>query len=476
VIRAWRGKGISRAGAGRYRAVLWRAGSCSATRSGTRLRDATDERTDATLKFRVVLMITLEARNRAVGRSAYSAVMAMAEITRAEVLAAVEECDRLGREAFRREHGFGPARRYMLVYDRKSYDSTAIVGVAHGYLPGGQPLSSGDFSGGEDRVARLLRRLGFTVSASHPEELTADELMRAVSSLTVSRASGRPASYQPITLLWAIGRARRGEPRIASWVETEQSLRAVLERRARPRERPRPDYPVAALFHAGLWDLRGYSGPVPPAHGDAGLRRWFLANNPGGGLAESADDLIRRSGQARAEVTAAIVDTYLVDQDCTALLAELGLSDDQIAADLTAEKVREPPGEPTARYRRLCGIAGRRAGIGPAGRVSRTTLILARSAAARQAVLLRSQGRCENRGCAGQPTDVTDSGDPILEVDHIRGLALGGPDLPEQMIALCPNCHAVKTRGRTRAELRSMLLAIVRERHSAWAAAELTVC
>ena len=38
-------------------------------------------------------------------------------------------------------------------------------------------------------------------------------------------------------------------------------------------------------------------------------------------------------------------------------------------------------------------------------------------------------------------------GDPVLEVDHIHDLALGGPDDPAQMIALCPNCHAVKTRG-----------------------------
>jgi len=66
--------------------------------------------------------------------------MALAEITRAEVLAAVQESDRLGREAFRRQHGFGPARCYMLVHDGKAYDSRAIVGVAHGYLPGQQAL------------------------------------------------------------------------------------------------------------------------------------------------------------------------------------------------------------------------------------------------------------------------------------------------------------------------------------------------
>jgi hypothetical protein len=38
----------------------------------------------------------------------------------------------------------------------------------------------------------------------------------------------------------------------------------------------------------------------------------------------------------------------------------------------------------------------------------------------------------------------------MLEVDHIHDLALGGDDSPAQMIALCPNCHQVKTREQLR--------------------------
>lgn len=88
-----------------------------------------------------------------------------------------------------------------------------------------------------------------------------------------------------------------------------------------------------------------------------------------------------------------------------------------------------------------------------------------RSAAAREAVLLRSEGHCENPACAGDAHDVTDSGEPILDVDHIRDLALGGPDDPAQMIALCPNCHAIKTRGRTRDELAASLREVAKRRH-----------
>ncbi len=57
---------------------------------------------------------------------------------------------------------------------------------------------------------------------------------------------------------------------------------------------------------------------------------------------------------------------------------------------------------------------------------------------ARRAVLLRSEGHCENPRCTGEAQDITDAGRPILDVDHIQDLAQGGPDHPEQMIALRP--------------------------------------
>jgi hypothetical protein len=36
---------------------------------------------------------------------------------------------------------------------------------------------------------------------------------------------------------------------------------------------------------------------------------------------------------------------------------------------------------------------------------------------------------------------------PILDVDQLVDLALGGNDHPANIVALCPNCHACKTRG-----------------------------
>jgi len=118
-------------------------------------------------------------------------------------------------------------------------------------------------------------------------------------------------------------------------------------------------------------------------------------------------------------------------------------------------------------YRTLCGSADRYREQGTSMRATRTMGVLVRSAKARRTVLIRSEGECENPRCTGRADDQTDSGDPILEIDHIHDLAQGGADGPAQMIALCPNCHAIKTRGSTREQLRNLLLVTAEERHTA---------
>ncbi|MFB7287710.1 hypothetical protein [Actinacidiphila glaucinigra] len=60
--------------------------------------------------------------------------MGLTDITAAEIVCATEEFDRLGAELFLRSHGFRPARSYFLMHEDRSYDSKAILGVAHGYL------------------------------------------------------------------------------------------------------------------------------------------------------------------------------------------------------------------------------------------------------------------------------------------------------------------------------------------------------
>jgi 5-methylcytosine-specific restriction enzyme A len=389
--------------------------------------------------------------------------VALRELSRREILQAVAEYDRLGQDRFLEKYGFGAARSYWLVVDGKAYDSKAIVGAAHGFLPGQEPLAAADFSGGAATVGRLLSGLGFQVTQAMPG-LTVGELVERLSALRLYRSpDGRQALYQPLALLWAFGRAHRGLARMAEWGETQAALGEFLERHG---EHRRPDYPVTALYHAGLWDLGG-PRPVPPAHGDA-AQRWSISNQPVSGLPAPVYNLVRYSGEARVAATATIVDRYLQDADHDAILADAGLADADVALDeVPASDVIVATSPPEEEYRRLCGIGAGPDDRGPRLGQPRVSVDILRLESARRAVLLRSEGHCENPRCTGEPQDITDAGHPILEVDHIRDLAHGGADHPEQMVALCPNCHAIKTRGGTREHLRHELLTVARQRHEA---------
>lgn len=93
--------------------------------------------------------------------------MALSDIDRTAVLNAIRDFDRLGRDEFLRQHGFGRSRAYFLKYKDKLYDSKAIVGVAHGYSESNhRPLGAMQFNGGEATVASILRNLGFEMQVS----------------------------------------------------------------------------------------------------------------------------------------------------------------------------------------------------------------------------------------------------------------------------------------------------------------------
>ncbi|MEV6523667.1 HNH endonuclease [Longispora sp. NPDC051575] len=104
--------------------------------------------------------------------------MTLAEVTRPDVLAALAEFDRVGREEFLASAGFGTAREYFIEHDGQRYDSKAIVGYAHG-VSQGVPLRSGDFTGGDKSVATLLRNLGFVVRQIRNPDWTRDEIVLA---------------------------------------------------------------------------------------------------------------------------------------------------------------------------------------------------------------------------------------------------------------------------------------------------------
>jgi hypothetical protein len=89
------------------------------------------------------------------------------DVTRAEVLRAIQEYDRLGPQEFYSQHGFAPTTTYELVWEERPYPPKAILGTAYEFATG-QRLGSGDFEGGKSGAVSVLGNLGFTIRSRRP--------------------------------------------------------------------------------------------------------------------------------------------------------------------------------------------------------------------------------------------------------------------------------------------------------------------
>jgi len=92
--------------------------------------------------------------------------------------------------------------------------------------------------------------------------------------------------------------------------------------------------------------------------------------------------------------------------------------------------------------------------------IERKNKIRERSAAIRAYGLKRADGICEY--CQAQAPFTTSRGLPYLEIHHIRQLADGGPDHPEFVIGVCPNCHRRAHYGRDRQQVNDSMLELVK--------------
>jgi hypothetical protein len=94
-------------------------------------------------------------------------MVAWEQVTRSDVLRAIQEYDRLGPDGFFAEHGFSKATTYELVWDKRRYPPKAILGTAYEFATG-MRLASGDFEGGKTGAVRVLGNLGFNVQLQRP--------------------------------------------------------------------------------------------------------------------------------------------------------------------------------------------------------------------------------------------------------------------------------------------------------------------
>ncbi|MFD6175900.1 MULTISPECIES: hypothetical protein [unclassified Isoptericola] len=85
-------------------------------------------------------------------------------MTRQHILRAIEEYDDRGRDAFVGVYGFTPTPAHTFEHDERTYDSKAVLGVAHKYATG-VPARPEDLVDAKCDDAAILRKHGFVAYA-----------------------------------------------------------------------------------------------------------------------------------------------------------------------------------------------------------------------------------------------------------------------------------------------------------------------
>ena len=343
--------------------------------------------------------------------------MALSDLTEPAVRKAIEEFDRLGRQAFLKKMDLENREASISYLMGGRIDSKAIAGAAHGYLPGRSALTHADFSGGEATVQPALERLGFTVvnnTAEFPpfpgEVLTNEQIVRRF-------------------VVGNMGGMRRS---------TERNALVLISD------------PFKGLYQ-DRWeaDVLHYTGMGPLGHQSLTYaQNQTLATSPSTGipvhLLEALEPL-KYTYAGEVELVGEPYQEEQLDKDGLArkvwmfpirlrpggAIPDLTESQARVIEDVHARLARKLP---TDELRRRAKEAKRK----PSTREAQTAVYI-RDAAVAEYAKRMADGLCDL--CEKPAPFHSKANTPYLECHHIIWLAQGGEDTIANTVALCPNCH-----------------------------------
>ena len=118
-------------------------------------------------------------------------VATFSSVTQQHILQALAEYDARGVQEFLDVYGFTPSDDYPIVHDGRSYDSRAVLGVAHRFATG-RIATPEEVESGFDSAVTILRRRGFTVSDPYVAPRRAAPATRTPRAPRASAASRTP--------------------------------------------------------------------------------------------------------------------------------------------------------------------------------------------------------------------------------------------------------------------------------------------
>jgi 5-methylcytosine-specific restriction enzyme A len=343
--------------------------------------------------------------------------MALNELTEAAVHAAIAEFDRIGRAAFLEKYGFREARDYFVANAGKLYDSKAIAGAAHGYLPGREPLRASDFSGGRATVEHVLRTLGFEVQGPPngaglptPGEVLSNE--EIAQRFGVGNMGGMRRSRER-NLLVLISDPFKGlyvdrwDGEVLHYTGMgrigEQNLTSAQNRTLA--EAPRTGI-VLHLLEALEPQRYTYVGEVE------------LAGEPYAEIQADEKERLRNVWMFPLRLKGVAQRPTVTESQLRTIEAVQATLAGRLSDEELARRARQANKRPCQRQA--------------------STAAFIRNAAVAEYAKRLARGQCD---LCRAPAPFSHKGDPYLECHHVIWLSQGGEDTIDNAVALCPNCH-----------------------------------
>lgn len=339
--------------------------------------------------------------------------MPLKDITRDAVEAAVAEFAALGRDEFLKKYGFRHARAYLLETASGPMDSKAIVGAAHGFVPGLKALRADEFSGGDATVASLLQNLGFRLVGQDADALGPPVFREGETYNRRREIHGVLGGQQQ----GGISTPTRG-PYVFLFTGEQGTQHGYRDG-----------------WHEGMFLYTG-EGQVGDMQFRAGNRaiRDHRADRKDLVLLEATQtkgsyrclgtfECVGWELQPRPDRTGAIRQAIVFQ-----LQKVEGSAEDTPTSDVAVELDLA-----TLRSRAFASAVIQK------GPRNSSRIVHARSEVVKAYVLRRAGGNCE--ACGSEAPFETAAGTPYLEPHHIDRLSDGGLDRPDVVAAVCPTCH-----------------------------------
>ncbi len=235
--------------------------------------------------------------------------------------------------------------------------------------------------------------------------MTSDEFRQKLTRLNVWKQGGKRAPHKPLLLLLAIGKAVRGEERLAPFSEIEKTLTGLLRHFGPPSKAFHPEFPFGRLVTDGLWEIPGADSLRRTQSGDLHTTE-LRTRGISGGLPEPFYRLMAADHQAARAAAQSVLDEHFPVSMHQHILESVGMD-------------------------------------GPAKEERKASRRVNRDPRFRELVLTAYERRCAVCGF-----DLRLNDDLLgLEAAHIRWHSHGGPDRVNNGLALCSFHHGAFDRG-----------------------------